>query len=251
MEFISGLVSVSFRGLSTEEIINITKNAGLKAIEWGGDIHVPAGKIKVAEEVKKATANANLFIPEYGSYYTLGKSDTALREKVTSSARALGTSTVRLWAFDKNRQNSTDEEYARVINDAHELCDKNRDLIFCLECHNRTLTEDFCDAVTFIKDVGRENLKMFWQPNQFRDHEYNMKALNSLLPYIHSVHVFSWEKEKKLPLDAHEDRWKDYLSVLKDSQKEKIYLMLEFMHDGSPNSLMHTAAILNNWIADR
>ena len=36
-----GLVSVSFRGLSPEEIIRIAKDAGLSRIEWGSDVHAP------------------------------------------------------------------------------------------------------------------------------------------------------------------------------------------------------------------
>lgn len=248
MEFISGLVSVSFRGLSPESIIEITKSSHLRAIEWGGDIHVPAGNIELAKSVRSKTEAAGLCVCEYGSYYRLGKSDRSLKEHVIASARALGADKVRLWAFDKNRSSTTDEEYRSIVQDAQEICDMGKDLIFCLECHNNTLTEDHRDTLEFLKDVGRDNLRMFWQPNQFRDHEYNLDSLSKLLPYVHSVHVFSWEKDKKLPLEAHEDRWLEYLSILKSSHRDKIYLMLEFMHDGSKDSLKHTASVLNGWI---
>ena len=248
MEFISGLVSVSFRRLSVDEIIRITKLSGLSAIEWGGDIHSPAGNLEIAHATGDATRRAGLFIPEYGSYLTLGKSDAEYSRDVVRSARALGTNTVRIWAFDKNRQNTSPEEYSKVVDHARMLCDENSDFTFCLECHNRTLTENYRDAIAFIKDVDRENLGMFWQPNQFCTHEYNVEALTALLPYVRSVHVFAWEKEKKLPLEAHKSQWSDYLEILKQSKKEKVYLMLEFMYDDSPDSLQYEAKALNGWL---
>ena len=36
-----GLVSVSFRSLEIDEIIKLTKEAGLDTIEWGSDVHAP------------------------------------------------------------------------------------------------------------------------------------------------------------------------------------------------------------------
>jgi len=38
-----GLVTVTFRQLSPEQIANAAKKAGLQVLEWGGDVHVPAG----------------------------------------------------------------------------------------------------------------------------------------------------------------------------------------------------------------
>jgi 3-dehydroshikimate dehydratase len=48
----TGLVSVSFRKFSPEKIIEMVKNAGLCAIEWGGDVHVPHGDVELARKVK-------------------------------------------------------------------------------------------------------------------------------------------------------------------------------------------------------
>lgn len=68
MRFIPGLVSISFRALSVGDIIGITTCAGLEAVEWGSDVHVPAGDIAAAEAAKKKTGAAGLSMPEYGSY---------------------------------------------------------------------------------------------------------------------------------------------------------------------------------------
>ncbi|MNI10046.1 hypothetical protein D3C73_631400 [compost metagenome] len=51
----TGLVSVTFRRLSVEEIVMMVQKAGLQDIEWGGDIHVPHGNFQRAHEVAKLT----------------------------------------------------------------------------------------------------------------------------------------------------------------------------------------------------
>ena len=66
---IPGLVSISFRNLCPEEIIDITKESGLLGIEWGGDLHVPHGDVPVAAEVGSKTREAGLEVSSYGSYY--------------------------------------------------------------------------------------------------------------------------------------------------------------------------------------
>ena len=246
MNFIAGLVSVSFRSLKYEEIIKITKDSGLCAVEWGGDIHAPAGDVETAARIKDATLTAGLSVAEYGSYYRLGELDTEKKAAITASARALECDKVRAWASVKNRASHTDDEYAAVIEDTRRLCESAPDLTFCLECHNNTLTENYSDALDFLRDVDRPNLKMFWQPNQYRDHEYNLSALNALLPYVLSVHVFAWDGDRKLPLSSHAHLWSDYLEILKRSKEESICLMLEFMYDNSPSTLKSEAETLKS-----
>ena len=71
----TGLVSISFRDKTPEEIIEYSLCSGIDAIEWGGDVHVPHGDIEKAKEVARLTLDAGLSMPEYGSYYIIGASD--------------------------------------------------------------------------------------------------------------------------------------------------------------------------------
>ena len=41
-----GLVSISFRGHTPEQILSAMKEAGLSYIEWGSDVHAPKDDIK-------------------------------------------------------------------------------------------------------------------------------------------------------------------------------------------------------------
>ena len=65
----TGLLSVTFRSLPFERIIDLTVQAGLDGIEWGGDVHVPPGELKLAERIGQAARGAGLVNFSYGSYW--------------------------------------------------------------------------------------------------------------------------------------------------------------------------------------
>lgn len=241
----TGLVSVTFRDKSPEEIVLETKSAGLDAIEWGGDVHVPHGNARIASRVKKLCDDNNIGIPEYGSYYVLGQSERDLYKKALDSCIALGCDTVRVWALmGKGNDEVPSSLYGKCVEDAKYICDENKDITVCMECHPQSLTDEYHCAMRFIKDVDRKNLKMFWQPNQFKPFEYNIDAARALKPYVKSIHTFSWKREERFPLGILENEWREYIAIL---GKDKNY-MLEFMHDGKTETLKDTAGTLKKWL---
>ena len=64
--FKTGITSITFRKKTPEEIISVTKAAGLQAIEWASSAHVHEGDLKLAELVRKMTLNAGLEVSSYG-----------------------------------------------------------------------------------------------------------------------------------------------------------------------------------------
>ena len=54
----TGLVSVTFRDKTPEEIISTVKQCGLEGIEWGGDVHVLPGDVSRAREIRHLTEQA-------------------------------------------------------------------------------------------------------------------------------------------------------------------------------------------------
>ena len=55
-----GLVSISFRKLSPEEIIKGCAEAGLDCIEWGSDIHAPCTDLDRVREIARMQQEAGL-----------------------------------------------------------------------------------------------------------------------------------------------------------------------------------------------
>ena len=85
----AGLVSVSFRGLSPSEVIRAAREAALTGIEWGADVHVPAGDVSAAKRVGGETRAVGLRVLAYGSYYKPGVSPAEEFDGVLASAVAL------------------------------------------------------------------------------------------------------------------------------------------------------------------
>ena len=185
-------------------------------------------------------------IAEYGSYYKIAQSEPELFSEVLASARALDTKIIRVWPGMNTPSDTISEaDYQKFINDARRICDEAPDMTIALECHPHSLTDEYHHALDFIKDVARNNFKTFWQPNQYRSVEYNLEAINALMPYIVSVHVFSWKRKSRYPLAEGESDWKKYIELLADKD---ISYMLEFMHDDRIETLSETAKVLNDWL---
>ena len=243
---ISGLVSVTFRSLSCEEIIALAAQNGLKAIEWGADVHVPPGSESRAREVWEKTAAAGLTVAAYGSYYRLGQGQPREEfEKVLTGARLLHTDTVRVWAGSKGSADCSEAEKQDLIREAVLLGElaKEQGVRLCFECHPHTLTDEKDAAVTLMRAVNRDNVKMYWQPNQYKTVDENRRYLQAILPWLANLHVFHWRGEKKHPLAPAQEEWKTYFD-LADSDGKAHCCLLEFMPDGKKESLPQEAETL-------
>ena len=66
-----GLVSVSFRNLTPEEVIRAAVDAGLRVIEWGSDVHAPKDKKDRLEEIVQLQERYGIRCCSYGTYFYL------------------------------------------------------------------------------------------------------------------------------------------------------------------------------------
>ena len=83
-----GLVSISFRSLTPDQIIAATKEAGLSCIEWGSDVHAPCNDIPRLQTIAAATKDAGLECCSYGTYFYLGKHDPEeIRDYIAAAVR--------------------------------------------------------------------------------------------------------------------------------------------------------------------
>ncbi|MCJ7549353.1 MAG: sugar phosphate isomerase/epimerase, partial [Anaerolineae bacterium] len=114
----TGLVSVTFRKLTPRAIVDLVAEAGLDAIEWGGDVHVPHGEIEIARSVRQMTEDAGLDMPSYGSYYRAGHSKLVPFGTVVETAIALGAPIIRIWAGKQGTAAADEAYWLRVIEDS-------------------------------------------------------------------------------------------------------------------------------------
>jgi sugar phosphate isomerase/epimerase len=258
-----GLCSVTLRKHSPTEILRLAAEAGLEGIEWGGDVHVPPGDLTLAASVGEQTRAAGLEVVSYGSYYRLAHSETDGMPftSVLETAQALGAPVIRVWAGTKSPEKATDTESVAVVADATRIASlaQSAGIKVALEFHAGTLTETLASTQQLLAAASHPNLYTLWQPIYWGDGattEANEAVLQSLLPHLAHLHVFSWEQNtpgvtERFPLVHGEAAWKRYLALLTANPNTAIaprWLCLEFVADDSPANLAADAATLNRWV---
>ena len=119
----AGLCSITFRSLDVAAIIDLAVSAGLDGIEWGADLHVPAGDGRHATDVARRSADAGLSCPSYGSYVMAGRTSTAEVVEVLQTAVDLGTTSVRIWAPFGTGPDAPAAERATIADGIREAAD--------------------------------------------------------------------------------------------------------------------------------
>jgi sugar phosphate isomerase/epimerase len=254
--FVPGLVSITFRKLTPEEIVNLTRRAGLESIEWGGDVHVPHGKYQVAADVNRMTRDAGLQVACYGSYYRLGRDPNDAKylpfSKVLDTAAALQAPSIRVWAGTQSSEKADDAYFARCAEDARQCAEyaAMEDIRIVLEYHEQTLTDDPAAAVRLLQEINHPNVQSLWQPPNFRDYDHCLHTLREIKPYLNNLHVFHWtgpENERR-PLAEGAERWERYLSAAHNPVITR-HALLEFVADDDPEQLVRDAQTLKALLA--
>ena len=246
-----GLVSVSFRGLAPEEIIPLAVRCGLRAIEWGGDIHVPCGDLARAEAVGAATRTAGLEVACYGSYCRLtdegsGRGDLTA---VVATAKALGAPLIRVWAGPRGSAEATPAQREEVVRNAQQLGElaAKEGLDVAFEYHGRTLTDTADSALALLEAVHRKNVGCLWQPPVDMSVPDCLTGIRTVAPYVRNIHVFSWAGVERLPLADGAEKWRACLAEISKLPGERC-LLLEFVRGDDPAQLEADAATLRKWM---
>lgn len=244
----TGMLSITFRKLQPEEIIALTVQAGLKAIEWGGDIHVPHGDVDVAQRVKRLTEEAGLIIASYGSYYRAGVNDASIPsfEDVLASAVALGAPAIRIWAGNKGSREVEQEWRDQVTADIVRVADQaqRENIRIHLEYHANTLTDTLESTIALLKAVDHSNVWTNWQPPTLLSFDQRLETLDGVLPYLADVHVFYWQLLERLPLSNGSEEWEAFILRIRPTAGNSRFAMLEFVRDDDPKQFLEDAGEL-------
>lgn len=230
-----GLVSISFRKYSPEEILKAMQKAGLKVIEWGSDVHAPCTDTENLEKLVKMQESYDIKCCSYGTYFRLGVTPIEELEGYIKAAKILGTDILRLWCSDKGSAEFTEEEKKALFEEgrlAAAIAEKYG-VKLCMECHNWTYTDTLATALELMEAVNSPKFKMYWQPNQFKTDEENFEYAKKIAKYVEIIHTFNWKGKERFPLADGIELWKKYLGKLNINKP----LLLEFMPDDKIESL--------------
>ena len=250
--FLPGLVSITFRQLSVAEIIALVTQAGLAAVEWGGDIHAPHGDEAQARAIARMGADAGLRVAAYGSYYRVGHPETGPFEAVLASTAALGAPLIRVWAGRQGSGSADESYFQKIVADSRRIADlaQAEQIGIVFEFHGNTLTDTNAAAVRLLQALDHANVRSLWQPPRYAARASNLAGLEALRPWLENLHVFHWHQQsgERRPLAEGEDDWLDYLAQASCCGRAR-YALLEFVEDDAPEAFLRDAATLLQWLA--
>jgi sugar phosphate isomerase/epimerase len=243
-----GLVSITFRRLSPTEVIDLVRQAGLAAIEWGGDIHVPHGDEPRAREVGAATRAAGLTVAAYGSYYRAGHSeqDGPPFSDVLRTALALGAPVIRVWAGTRSSTEADPSYQDWVAREIHRISTLAGDagLRIALEFHADTLNDTTASSLALLQAADHPALRSLWQPSHGLKPLDRLASLRALGPRLEHLHVFHRDSEnRRLPLAQGASEWAIYLAAAARLRPQAAAL-IEFVAGDRPEQFLEDAAVL-------
>ncbi len=249
----TGLTSISFRKLTVEQIIELTREAGLRGIEWGSDVHVKPGDITGAVYTAQKTREAGLSVTSYGSYLRAGEEEGEQPfDLLLQSAIALGAPVIRVWAGRRSPADADPAYRTKVIEHLKRLVDQaeNAGIRVATEYHRRTLTQDAHSALKLLEAVP--GLYTYWQPNPEISPEENMEELRLVSGHLLNVHVFQWEGAENIrhPLADGEQEWRGYIAEIMKHKEHEHHFLLEFVKDNEPEQFLRDAAVLDRLVRE-
>ena len=242
-----GLVSISFRKLSPAEILRLCEKSGLQCIEWGGDIHVPAGDVKRAKEVAAMTAACGMKTAAYGSYFRLGQPDDDFRRNLDCACE-LQAPVLRIWAGLRGSRECTAEERLAWTEQLGRLAQlgKTCGITVAPEYHINTLTDEPDSVRQLMKDLPEQ--QFYWQPRWDRSEAERLNNLAQVADRLTHIHVFTWRiengREIRLPLSEGEHMWQQVIAEQPDDR----CALMEFVQEDDPDNLIRDAAVFRSWL---
>ncbi|HEY8702107.1 MAG TPA: TIM barrel protein [Arthrobacter sp.] len=239
-----GICSVTLRRCSIAEVVQTVAEAGLAGIEWGTDVHILDEAS--ADEAREATAAAGQEVLSLGSYYRAGSfGDFAA---LADLAVRLGAPRIRVWAGEVGSAEAGTAEWQAVVQDSRRIAEAaaERAVEIAFEYHGGTLTDTPETAVRLLEQVGRGNVRTYWQPAVGVSDQAALASLHRVLPYVSGVHCFSWwPRQERLPLSGRKQLWQSAADILREAGRP-VDMMLEFVAEDLPANVIRDAAFLNH-----
>jgi len=251
---IPGLTSITFRNLSCEEIAGLARDAGLKSIEWGGDVHVPHGAVARAGEAARMTSGAGLAVSSYGSYYRCGMDDPKLDfGKVLDTAVALKAPIIRVWAGKIASRDCLPAQRRAIVADLRRICARaaEAEVKIGLEFHRNTLNDGPAETLKLMGEAASPNLGTYWQPPVGMAGREALAGLRKVMPFLLHIHVFHWagSPPERLLLEQGQSEWREYFSAVRQSPGE-LHTLIEFVKENAVESFQSDARVLKKLAAE-
>lgn len=246
-----GICSVSLRHLAPADVIEVSRKAGLRCIEWGADVHAPPSDLAQVARVRDLTAAGGLRVASYGSYWRAGVSPLSDLAPILTAATTLGAPRIRLWAGQIGTNEADPSTWQAVAGALRQACRmaRDHDVELALEFHPNTLTDSVESTLDLLDRVDDESLRTYWQPRLDEETGPSTEGLRRLMPALSGIHVFSWwPGDHRLRLHERTDLWSAVAGVLGEEGRA-CDLLLEFVVNDDASLVASEAATLRRLLA--
>jgi 3-dehydroshikimate dehydratase len=248
-----GMCSVTLRAEAPGAVIERAVAAGLDSIEWGSDVHLPAGDLDLAEAMGRRTREAGLTVCSYGSYvgFPWARGVPERFDAVLETAQALGAPRIRVWAGPHGSEAADVDARTRATDDLREMVAlaAAAGVEVAVEFHGGTLADTAASTRQLLTDLGGA-ASTYWQPRVGATDDEALGDLAALASDVSTVHVFSWGSSyDRHPLAWRRDLWTRALPRIASSPRITD-LLLEFLPADDADLLPTEAAELRTWLAD-
>ena len=232
-----GLCSVTFRKKTAEDVVALSKKAGISFIEWGGDVHVKT--LDDAKKVKALCDEADIKISSYGSYFNSAVYNESKWHNTCEITKEMGAESIRIWLGKKNSQVTSDREYNLLLENTKKMCDIAAEygLFVCPECHDNTFNNNTDAILRFIGDLQRDNFKTYFQSRYFR-FGYDMDRIERTFDYIENVHVSYRDLKKEQRFRKKDRKYLDKILKKLGSLGFDGIVLVEFTKDSAEKNFI-------------
>jgi 3-dehydroshikimate dehydratase len=245
-----GIVSVTFRTFTPQQVVEIAEEHRLSAIEWAADVHVQPGDRHTASTLKVRCESAGIRNVSYASYFRGGVHPDSDLDALRATAVLLGAANIRIWAGDIGSLECEPRQRRAItqgIKSAARLA--NRDgLTISLEFHANTLTDSLESTQRLIEDVDEDNLSTYWQPRPGVTGQVALREVASLLGDISSLHICVRDvRNRRRPLVDGQSIWRRILPIIVEDEIGH-HGLFEFVVDDRPAQLKEDIETFRSWL---
>ncbi|MCC6485937.1 MAG: sugar phosphate isomerase/epimerase [Candidatus Hydrogenedentes bacterium] len=248
----AGLVSVVFRTMAASDVVKVAAQGGAEGIEWSSENHVPVGKKKLAGQVGQLTRDAGIEVAAYGSYHRLGCERTSPTKfsDILDTAVALGAPMIRVWAGNTGSRTAREYVWREVTEETQRAADlaKTANVSIAFEFQANTLNDTPESSLRLLAAIARDNVYTYWQPDGRLMPDEQMEGLQQLYDRLSNIHVFHWQKGRRMPLSEGEKDWRRYFHHLARSRRSH-WALIEYVQDDLPAKYVKDAETLRLIIA--
>jgi hypothetical protein len=253
----AALASAALLGETSETVLKIALDAGIKGVEWSADGFLQPGDMAAAGDLMMQTLRAGLCSVSYASVFRFGIHDHGSFSTVLETTASLHAPMVRVWTGPCGVGTcSVDDEGTPTREFADEivcLADKAGELgiSLCFGFAKGSVLDSYAKAIRFFTALDHPFIKLVWELLEGNDFDAARGTFAALSGRIGMVLVRSTnDQDNRASLADNAEDWLEYLDAYDEqggSPDMIRHVLIRSFKDGNTARLAEDAAHIADW----